>query len=114
MSKLVRWFLKFYQFYKDQHKDPRCRWMHFHGINAGILVGVAFVQLGYGWWALAPAILTGYAISIPSHKQYEGNNPASLTRPLWLSIPCSFLCDWLMWFEIWMGRLTTTNPYRRA
>lgn len=107
-------FAEFFEFYKGQHKDPRCRWMHFHGIHAGILAAVIGVSVTGSWWAVIPGILTGYAFSIPSHAWYEGNKPASFGRPWWRYVPYSFMSDWRMWFEIWQGKLTIANPYRAS
>lgn len=107
-------FAEFYEFYKEQHTDPRCRWMHFHGINAGILVATLVYFAVGSLWGIALGVLTGYAFAIPSHLLYEGNKPASFGRPRLLSISYSFVSDWRMWFDIWRGKLTIASPYRRA
>lgn len=102
---------EFFPIYMKKHLDPRCRWMHFHGINAGILVAVAAIYVTGYWSAGSLGVLTGYAFSIPSHKWYEGNQAASFMRPRWLYMPLSFASDWIMWWKIWRGEITISNPY---
>jgi hypothetical protein len=92
-------FRDFYPFYLSQHRDRRCRWLHFIGTTLG-LAGLlhAFSTLNF-WW-LAAGIVAGYACAWAGHFFFEQNRPATFTHPLY-----SFMGDWVMWRDMLVGRV---------
>ena len=89
----------FYPYYLSEHQDPRCRDAHFAGTTFGLICLVfALATLNFSFVLLGLA--GGYACAWFGHAVYEKNRPATFRHPLY-----SFLCDWLMYRDMWLGRL---------
>jgi hypothetical protein len=95
-----RSFREFYPYYLQEHKNRQCRLMHFIGTSLvlGIVIFTAFTQL---WWTLLYVPLAGYGFAWVGHFFFEKNRPATFTYP-WFS----FLGDWVMYKDIWTGKLS--------
>lgn len=92
-------FREFYPFYLSQHRDRRCRRLHFFG-SVGVLAVVATALVsGHAWWLLA-APLIGYGCAWVGHFGFEHNRPATFTHP-WYSL----MGDWVMFWQMLTGRL---------
>jgi len=90
-------FEEFWPYYVSQHRDPRCRWMHFAGTS--LAMGCLAVSPVVPAAALAAPVF-GYGFAWIGHFVFEKNRPASFRRPLW-----SFMGDWRMYFDIWTGKV---------
>jgi hypothetical protein len=94
-----RSFAEFYPFYLREHGDRRNRRLHFTGSTLVLVcIGLALWQ-GQPLWLLA-APVCGYGFAWFGHFVFEKNRPASFKRPLY-----SFLGDWVMYKDLWTGRL---------
>ncbi|QPF74259.1 DUF962 domain-containing protein [Roseateles sp. DAIF2] len=97
--KRFRSFAEFYPFYLGEHRNRTCRRLHFLGSSLALLClawGLASgrpVFLLYG-------LLCGYGCAWIGHFMFEKNRPASFKRPLY-----SFIGDWVMYKDIWTGRI---------
>lgn len=92
-------FAEFYPFYLGEHNNRTCRRLHFVGSSLGLVcLGLLFVT-GNPLWLLA-GLLCGYAFAWIGHFGFEKNKPASFKRPLY-----SFMGDWVMYKDIWTGRI---------
>jgi hypothetical protein len=98
--KTLRSFAEFYPFYLREHSDRRCRRMHFIGSTLALLCLVALLATGSLMW-LSAGLLSGYGCAWIGHFVFEKNRPASFSRPLY-----SFMGDWVMYRDMWRGRLT--------
>jgi hypothetical protein len=105
---------EFFDFYLDQHSDPRNRIMHACGTSLGILTVVVAFALGHPWWALL-WIPIAYGFAWTGHFLLEGNTPATFGHPFW-----SFISDFRMLWLMLTGKLanrrglkdrTTLSPH---
>ncbi len=92
-------FAAFYPFYLAEHRNRTCRRLHFLGSTLalaclGLLLATGRLQY------LALGLLAGYGCAWVGHFVFEKNKPASFKRPLY-----SFLGDWVMYRDIWLGRI---------
>ncbi len=92
-------FAEFYPYYLSEHSNATCRRLHFIGST------LALICLWSAIWTRQPAFLLaglafGYGFAWIGHFGFEKNRPASFRRPLW-----SFMGDWRMYFDIWMGKV---------
>lgn len=95
----VKSFADFYPLYLQEHQNRSCRRLHFLGSSLGLVcVGLA-VFSGHAGWLLV-GLLAGYACAWLGHFGFEHNKPASFKRPLY-----SFMGDWVMYADIWRGRI---------
>ena len=92
-------FAEFYPFYLSEHADRTCRRLHFVGSSLGLVCLALLVVTGNPWWLLA-GLVAGYAFAWIGHFGFEKNKPASFKRPLY-----SFMGDWAMYRDIWLGRI---------
>jgi hypothetical protein len=92
-------FAEFYPFYLTEHADRTCRRLHFAGSTLSLLCLVALVLTLNPWWLLA-GLVAGYGFAWVGHFGFEKNKPASFKRPLY-----SFMGDWAMYRDIWLGRV---------
>jgi hypothetical protein len=92
-------FAEFYPFYLSEHRDRTCRRLHFVGSSLGLVCLALVFTTGNPWWLLA-GLLCGYAFAWVGHFGFEKNKPASFKRPLY-----SFMGDWVMYKDIWTGRI---------
>ncbi len=94
-----RSFAEFYPFYLSEHRDRTCRRLHFAGSTLG-LVCVGLLLATGPWRWLEIGLLCGYLFAWIGHFGFEKNKPASFKSPLY-----SFLGDWAMYRDIWLGRI---------
>ena len=92
-------FAEFYPFYLSEHANRTCRRLHFVGSSLGLICLAMTLFTHNAWWVLA-GLLAGYAFAWIGHFGFEKNKPASFKRPLY-----SFLGDWAMYRDIWLGRI---------
>ncbi|RCU48858.1 DUF962 domain-containing protein [Corallincola holothuriorum] len=92
-------FQQFYPYYLQEHRDPRCRALHYVGSTLVLLTAIGIVwqaQWHYIW--LLPVI--GYGFAWLGHFAFEHNRPATFKYPLY-----SLMGDWVMYFEFLCGRI---------
>lgn len=97
--KSFRSFAEFYPFYLGEHMNRTCRRLHFAGSTlalACLATGIVRAQAIYFLYAL----LCGYGFAWVGHFVFEKNKPASFKRPLY-----SFMGDWVMYKDIWVGKI---------
>ena len=92
-------FREFYPFYLSEHRDRICRRMHFVGSSLAIVFVITAILTRNAWWLLA-GLACGYAFAWVGHFAFEKNRPASFKQPLY-----SFVGDWVMYRDIWIGRI---------
>jgi hypothetical protein len=92
-------FAEFYPFYLTEHANVTCWRLHFAGSTISLLCLVALVVTLNPWWLLA-GLVAGYGFAWVGHFGFEKNKPASFKRPLY-----SFMGDWAMYRDIWLGRV---------
>jgi hypothetical protein len=92
-------FAEFYPFYLTEHANRTCRRLHFAGSTLSLLCLVALVVTLNPLWLLA-GLLVGYGFAWIGHFGFEKNKPASFKRPLY-----SFMGDWAMYRDIWLGKV---------
>ena len=97
----------FYAYYLSQHQHPACRWLHVAGSLAAL---ASLVQglLTQSWIFALAAPLLGYGLAWTGHFVFEKNKPATFRYPV-----KSFLCDWIMLFQMVTGRLKLGKPNGR-
>ena len=93
-------FGEFYPFYLSEHSNRTCRRLHFVGSTLALLCALLAMWTGQ-WLVFVPlALLCGYGFAWVGHFGFEKNKPASFKRPLY-----SFMGDWVMYKDIWTGRI---------
>jgi hypothetical protein len=92
-------FREFYPFYLDEHRDRRCRRMHFLGSWLVIAAAVAAIATRNPWWLVA-APLCGYGCAWIGHFAFEKNRPATFRHPVY-----SLMGDWVMFADVLRGRV---------
>ena len=92
-------FAEFYPFYLSEHNNLTCRRLHFAGSSLSLMCFAALLVTGNPWWLLA-GLLVGYGFAWVGHFGFEKNKPASFKRPLY-----SFMGDWVMYKDIWTGKV---------
>lgn len=92
-------FAEFYPFYLGEHRNRTCRRLHFAGSTLGLVFLAALLATGQPLYLLG-GLLAGYAFAWVGHFGFEKNKPASFKRPLY-----SFMGDWVMYRDIWTGRI---------
>jgi hypothetical protein len=75
-------FQEFWPYYVGEHRDPRCRTLHYIGTCAGTMTAFAAVATGT-WWLLAVGLVLGYGPAWVGHFFVEHNRPATFEYPLW-------------------------------
>ena len=90
---------EFYPAYLDEHQNRLCRRLHFIGSGLVLLSILAALLLANPYFLLATPVI-GYGFAWFGHFYYEKNRPATFKYPLY-----SFLCDWLMFRDILLGRI---------
>jgi len=98
MSAFAR-FRDFYPYYLNEHRDRRCRLMHF--IGSSLVLLIVIFALGTGrlvWLWLAP--VAGYGFAWIGHFVFEKNRPATFRHPLY-----SLMGDWVMYWEVLCGKV---------
>lgn len=92
-------FQEFWPFYLDQHRNPRCRALHYTGTLLALL-GIGYALLLKSFWPFAFAPVVAYTCSWIGHFVFERNIPATFSYP-WLSLQG----DFRMLFRWMTGRL---------
>lgn len=96
---IITSFQDFWPFYLSQHRNRRCRLMHFVGTGTAlILIGITFLTRSFSWLILA--LVLGYGFAWWGHFSFEKNKPATFQYPLY-----SFLGDWKMFWIMLTGHL---------
>jgi hypothetical protein len=75
-------FNDFWPSYLRDHRDPRCRVLHYLGTTAGVSVVVAAAVTARPLLLLAAAVV-GYGPAWIGHFFIEKNRPATFRHPLW-------------------------------
>ena len=92
-------FAEFYPFYLSEHRNRACRRLHF--VGSTLALACAGLAVLTGEWLFVPlALFCGYGFAWIGHFGFEKNKPASFKRPLY-----SFMGDWVMYKDIWTGRI---------
>ena len=81
MDSRFRSYAEFWPFYVSQHRNRRCRALHFVGTSL-VLVALAAGALRSPSWLLA-APIAGYGFAWVGHFFFEKNRPATFSHPLW-------------------------------
>jgi hypothetical protein len=97
--KALRSFAEFYPVYLGEHSNRTCRRLHFVGSSLSLLCLFMLVISGRPQYLLYAA-LCGYGFAWIGHFVFEKNKPASFSRPLY-----SFMGDWVMYRDLWTGRI---------
>lgn len=92
-------FAEFYPFYLTEHSNRTCRRLHFVGSSLSLVCLALAVAMRQPWFLLL-GLLCGYGFAWVGHFGFEKNKPASFKRPLY-----SFMGDWAMYRDIWLGRV---------
>lgn len=92
-------FAEFYPYYLSEHRDPRCRQLHYAGSTLVLLLLVGLIWSGAWsyWWLL---LLAGYGFAWVGHFKFEHNKPATFKYPFY-----SLLGDWVMYKDFLTGQL---------
>ena len=92
-------FAAFYPFYLGEHSNRTCRRLHFLGSSLALVFLAMAIARGQPQFILL-GLLCGYGFAWVGHFVFEKNKPASFKRPLF-----SFMGDWVMYRDIWLGRI---------
>lgn len=92
-------FADFYPFYLGEHSNRTCRRLHFLGSTLSLVCLAMLAFTGRPQYLLY-GLLCGYGLAWVGHFVFEKNKPASFKRPLY-----SFMGDWAMYRDIWLGRV---------
>ena len=93
-------FREFYPFYLQEHSNKTCRRLHFIGTSLVLALLVAVLITGNWVWLWAFPVI-GYGFVWVGHYVYEKNRPATFKYPFY-----SFMGDFVMYKDIWLGRLS--------
>ena len=98
-NRRFRNFAEFYPFYLSEHANRTSRRLHFVGTTGVIACLVTALVSGNAWWYLG-AVVCGYGFAWVGHFFFERNRPATFKYPIY-----SFIGDWVMYFDIWRGKV---------
>ncbi|HXH17710.1 MAG TPA: DUF962 domain-containing protein [Chitinophagales bacterium] len=90
---------EFYPYYLTQHREIRCRTLHFTGTSLVIVIFITAI-ISQHWWLLLAMPVAGYGFAWTGHFLFEKNKPAAFNHPLY-----SFACDFIMFWHIITGRI---------
>ena len=99
MSEDFRSFADFYPYYLTEHRNSRCRQLHFAGSTLVLMALIEAIVSGNYWWLLAMP-LAGYGFAWIGHFFYEKNRPATFRYPFY-----SLMGDWVMYRDMLIGRV---------
>ncbi|RDS84994.1 DUF962 domain-containing protein [Dyella monticola] len=92
-------FRDFYPYYLSEHRDRRCRRLHFVGSTLVLLIVLLALSSGrLVWLWLVPVV--GYGFAWIGHFAFEKNRPATFRHPLY-----SLMGDWVMYWDVWRGKV---------
>lgn len=90
---------EFYPYYLTQHREFKCRTLHF--VGTGTVIGIfIFTLVTQQWLMLLLMPLVGYGFAWFGHFMFEKNKPAAFKNPLW-----SLACDFIMFWHILTGQI---------
>jgi hypothetical protein len=92
-------FADFYPFYLTEHSNLTCRRLHFAGTTLSLACLGMLLASGRMQYLLY-ALICGYAFAWIGHFFFEKNKPATFKYPFF-----SFAGDWVMYKDIWLGRV---------
>lgn len=92
-------FGEFWPYYLGEHRNARCRQLHFVGTLIALSALITAVLQQNVQWVLA-ALLSGYSCAWVGHFFFEKNRPATFKFPVY-----SFLADWKMFGLMAQGKL---------
>jgi len=92
-------FAEFYPYYLSEHRDRRCRRLHFIGTSLVILLAAVAALTVNPWWLLALPV-AGYGFAWAGHFMFEKNRPATFSHP-WYSLAG----DFVMFRDMLAGRI---------
>ncbi|WPO98914.1 DUF962 domain-containing protein [Pseudomonas sp. HR96] len=92
-------FAEFYPFYLAEHRDSRCRRLHFVGTSLVIAL-LAYTLASGVWWLLLTVPVAGYAFAWIGHLVFEKNRPATFQHPFY-----SLLGDFVMYRDMLLGKV---------
>lgn len=92
-------FADFYPFYLSEHRNRTCRRLHFAGSTLALVCVAMLVATGEPQYFLY-GVLCGYGFAWIGHFAFEKNRPATFKHPLY-----SFMGDWVMYRDLWTGRI---------
>src|SRR5689334_16378130 len=99
MARRFASFRDFYPYYLTEHRDQRCRRLHFAGTSLVIIAVLgALVTWNFLWLAAAP--VAGYGFAWLGHVLFEHNRPATFRHPFY-----SLLGDLVMFRDMLIGRI---------
>ena len=98
MARRFASFRDFYPHYLSEHRDRRCRRLHFAGTSLVIVAVLAAVLTRNLLW-LAAAPVAGYGFAWLGHALFEHNRPATFRYPIY-----SLLADFVMFRDMLAGR----------
>jgi len=93
-------FREFYPYYLQEHSNRTCRRLHFIGTSLVISIVLAAIGTGHFAWLWAIPV-AGYGFAWVGHYGFEKNRPATFKHPFY-----SLLGDFVMYRDIWLGRLS--------
>ncbi len=93
----------FYTFYLSEHADVTNRRLHFLGTSCALLL-LVIALISQQWLYLLLAFVSAYGFAWLGHFIFERNKPATFQYPL-----RSFMCDFIMYKDIWVGRISLKN-----
>ena len=97
--KSIRSFAEFYPLYLAEHSHRTGRRLHFVGSTLALVCLSMLAATGRPQYLLY-GLLCGYGFAWIGHFGFEKNKPASFKRPLY-----SFMGDWVMYKDLWTGRI---------
>ena len=92
-------FHDFYPYYLNEHRDRRCRRLHFIGSTLVLLI-VLFALFSGRLACLWLAPVAGYGFAWVGHFVFEKNRPATFRHPLY-----SLIGDWVMYWDVLRGKV---------
>lgn len=92
-------FRAFYPYYLSEHRDLRCRRLHYFGTSLVLLLTLYSVATQQ-WMLLLLVPLLGYGPAWVGHFFFEHNKPATFQHPLY-----SLMGDFVMLWDALTGRL---------
>jgi len=91
---------EYYKYYLTLHKNPKCRLLHF--IGQWFTIFFTIFTLCNWYWYLIPLIpFVIYPFAWSGHYFFEKNTPAAFSKPFMAKA-----CDWVMFKDILLGRLS--------